>query len=142
MKTFRWVILSLVIISVISILGVTMKQSQEAKETRAQLGELWKKADQAQKDGLPQTAAGHLKDITALSLKIGEKGQALKALVQRLALESVVKGNKPAEKIALLKAEMTLMPADLQPVMKLMLARWYWHNFERNRWRFLQRSQT
>ncbi|MBM3297827.1 MAG: hypothetical protein FJY83_09560, partial [Candidatus Aminicenantes bacterium] len=142
MKNFRWILLSLALVSVISILGVTMKQSRQAKEVRAQIEELWKKAEQAQKEGLPRTAAGHLKDITDLALKIDEKGQALKAVVQKLALEGVVEGNKPAERISRLQEEMALLPADLQPVLKLVLARWYWQYFQRNRWRFLQRSET
>jgi len=142
MKTFRLVLLSLVAVSVISILGVTMIQSRKDKETRAQIQELWEKAGQAQKDGLPQTAAAHFKEITGLALEIGEKGMALKALTHQLAMESVVKGNRPEERIKRLMEEMSDLPADLQPVMKLVLARWYWHYFERNRWRFLQRSQT
>ncbi|MBN2198644.1 MAG: hypothetical protein JW747_02230 [Candidatus Aminicenantes bacterium] len=142
MKIFRMVILGLVAVSVISILGVTMKQSRQDKETRAQIQELWEKAEQARKDGLPQTAAGHFKEITGLALKIGEKGMALTALIQKLAMESVVEGNRPEERIVRLKKEMALLPADLLPVMKLVLARWYWHYFQRNRWRFLQRSAT
>src|SRR5262249_9114766 len=33
-------------------------------------------------------------------------------------------------------------PAEMHPVMDTILANWYWHFFQQNRWRFLNRSAT
>jgi uncharacterized protein YfaS (alpha-2-macroglobulin family) len=142
MKTLRWIVLGVVVLGVISILGMTMKQKQDAKEAETRIQELWKKVDEAQKNGLPQTAIGHLKDIHSLALQIKDNVQTLKAVILKVTLEAMIEGNKPAARILRLKEEMAKSPEDLQPMMKLIMARWYWHYFERNRWRFLNREET
>ena len=43
---------------------------------------------------------------------------------------------------ASMKAEIAKAPAEMVPVMDAILANWYWHFFQQNRWRFLQRTQT
>jgi len=142
MKTLRWMVLGVVVLGVISILGVTMKQKQGTKEAEIRIQELWKKVDEAQKNGLPQTAVGHLKEIQSLALQIKDNVQTLKAVVLKVTLEAMIEGNKPAARILRLKEEIDKSPEDLRPMMKLIMARWYWHYFQRNKWRFMDRTET
>ena len=41
-----------------------------------------------------------------------------------------------------MKAEIAKAPAEMDPVMDAILAHWYWHYFQQNRWRFMQRTAT
>jgi uncharacterized protein YfaS (alpha-2-macroglobulin family) len=142
MKALRWIVLGIVVLGTISILGVAMKQKQDTKEAVARIQELWKNVDEAQKNGLPQTAIGHLKEIQSLALRIKDNVQTLKAVVLKVTLEAMIEGNKPASRILRFKEETEGLPEDLKPMMKLIMARWYWQYFQRNRWRFMNREET
>ena len=41
-----------------------------------------------------------------------------------------------------MRAEIAKAPAEMKPVMEAVLANWFWHYFQQNRWRFMQRTQT
>jgi uncharacterized protein YfaS (alpha-2-macroglobulin family) len=103
---------------------------------------LWAKVDEADKAGLPQTAIDALKRIEALAFARKNGGEALRALTRRILLESVIKGNKPEEKVARLKEEIAKAPAESRTMMKTVLAQWYWQYYSRNRWRFINRAAT
>ena len=104
--------------------------------------QLWKKVDEAVSKGLPKTAIERLEPIIAAALKDKAYPEAIKAIAQKIALEGNIQGNKPEEKVVRLKAEIARAPAEMVPVMDAILANWYWHYFQQNRWRFLQRTAT
>ena len=54
----------------------------------------------------------------------------------------MIEGNKPEEKITRMQAAIATAPAEMHPVMNAILGHWYWHYFQQNRWRFMQRTQT
>ena len=56
--------------------------------------------------------------------------------------EGSIQGNKPEEKIPRLEAEIGKAPREMQPLLRTLQANWYWHYFQRNRWRFMQRTAT
>ena len=41
-----------------------------------------------------------------------------------------------------MQAAIATAPAEMHPVMNAILAHWYWHYFQQNRWRFVQRTAT
>ena len=41
-----------------------------------------------------------------------------------------------------MEAEIDKAPAEMKPVLNAIQAHWYWHYFQQNRWRFMQRSTT
>ncbi|MCY2994595.1 MAG: MG2 domain-containing protein [Planctomycetota bacterium] len=102
----------------------------------------WKQVEAAIAKGLPKTAVEKLEPIIAGALQDKNYGEAIKAIGKRIALEGNVQGNKPEEKITRLQAEITKAPPEMTPVMDALLANWYWHYFQQNRWRFLQRTRT
>lgn len=102
----------------------------------------WKKVEQAMQKGLPRTAIEHLEPIIASALKDKAYAEALKAIAKKIALEGNIQGNKPEEKITRLQAEIAKAPPELVPLMDTILANWYWHYFQHNRWRFMQRTTT
>ena len=68
--------------------------------------------------------------------------EAIKAIGRKIALEGIIQGNKPEEKITRLEAEIAKAPAEMKPVMEAILANWYWQYFQHNRWRFMNRTAT
>ena len=102
----------------------------------------WKKVDEAVQQGLPKTAIERLQPI--LDGATAEKNYpvAIKAIGRKIALEGNIQGNKPEEKIIRLEAEIAKSPAEMQPMLEVILADWYWQYFQHNRWRFMQRTAT
>ena len=104
--------------------------------------ELWKEVDEAVKKGLPKTAVKHLKPIIKGSIEDEAFSEAIRALGKKISLEGVIQGNQPQEKIIRLKDAIKDSPKEMHPVLESILANWYWHYFQRNRWRFMQRTAT
>ncbi|HLP03362.1 MAG TPA: alpha-2-macroglobulin family protein [Opitutaceae bacterium] len=102
----------------------------------------WKSVDEAAEQGLPKTAIERLEPIIAGALADNAHAEAVRAIGRKIALEGLIEGNKPEEKITRLEAEIAKAPAPMKPVMEALLAHWYWQYFQHNRWRFLQRTQT
>jgi len=102
----------------------------------------WKKVDDAISKGLPKTAIQELEPIIRDALKEKAYGEAVKAIARRIVLEGNIQGNKPEEKIILMQAEIAKAPKEILPLLDTILANWYWHYFQNNRWRFMQRTAT
>ncbi len=107
-----------------------------------QRDDLWRNVNDAIQKGLPKTAITNLGPIIAGALKDKAYAEAAKAIAKRIALEGNIEGNKPEEKIVRLEAEIARAPKDMAPVLHTVLAHWYWQYFQRNRWRFMQRTAT
>jgi hypothetical protein len=110
-----------------------------AQQPRA---EQWKKVDEAVNKGLPQTAIDLLNPIIESAVKDKQYPEAIKGIAQKIGLEGNIEGNKPEEKIVRMRAAIAASPAEMHPVMNSILAHWYWHYFQQNRWRFTQRTAT
>lgn len=102
----------------------------------------WKAVDQAISKGLPKTAIERLEPIITAAVNEGRHAEAVKAIAMKISLEGNIEGNKPEEKITRMQAEIAKAPDEMKPVLEAILANWYWHYFQQNRWRFLQRTQT
>jgi uncharacterized protein YfaS (alpha-2-macroglobulin family) len=102
----------------------------------------WKRVQDAISKGLPQTAITNLEPIIAGALKDKAYAEAVKAIGQKIVLEGNIQGNKPEEKIVRLQAEIAKAPKEIVPMLDTLLAHWYWHYFQQNRWRFMQRTAT
>ncbi|MDQ8197290.1 alpha-2-macroglobulin family protein [Pelagicoccus enzymogenes] len=104
--------------------------------------DLWLKVSEARAQRLPQTAIESLEPIIESALAEGAHAEAIKAITLKIALETQIQGEQPAEAILRLQRQLDETPAALQPVFQTLLAHSYWSYFQQNRWRFLQRTQT
>ena len=102
----------------------------------------WKKVDEAVQQGLPKTAIERLQPILDGAMAEKNYPVAIKAIGRKIALEGTIQGNKPEEKIIRLEAEIAKAPAEMQPMLEVIQADWYWQYFQHNRWRFMQRTAT
>ncbi|MDD2625013.1 MAG: MG2 domain-containing protein, partial [Candidatus Riflebacteria bacterium] len=104
--------------------------------------ELWQKVNEAKSKGLPQTAIEHLGPIYDLALAEGDIADAVRAMCERIVLEGNIQGNKPEEKIIRLEKEISTADKSVKPLLNIVLARWYWHYYNHNSYRFMQRDRT
>ncbi len=125
------VVLWLLLVAAVSLLGAAA--TREAQ---------WRAVEDAMNKGLPKTAITNLEPIIAAALKEKAYGEAAKAMARKIALEGNIQGNKPEEKITRLETEIAKSPAEMKPLLQAILANWYWHYFQQNRWRFMQRTAT
>ena len=102
----------------------------------------WKQVDEAVQKGLPKTAIEQLQPILDGAMAEKNYPVAIKAIGRKIALEGTIQGNKPEEKIIRLDAEIAKAPAEMQPMLEVVQADWYWQYFQHNRWRFMQRTAT
>ncbi len=102
----------------------------------------WKKVDEAAQKGLPKTAIEQLQPILDGALAGKNYPVAIKAIGRKIALEGVIQGNHPEEKITRMDAEIAKAPAEMRPMLEVIQADWYWQYFLHNRWRFMQRTTT
>ena len=104
--------------------------------------ERWKKVEDAISKGLPQSAIKELDPIIESAIKDKAYAEAIKALARKMVLEGTIQGNKPAEKITRIKAEIAKAPKEMRPTLQAILGHWYWHYFQQDRWRIVQRTRT
>jgi len=104
--------------------------------------ELWKEFEQAQSKGLPKTAIEKLQAIHESAVQDKAWPEATLALGTRFLIEGQI--NQPVYPYVIRKWQAAIpeAPAEMKPVMNVMLAKYYFMYFQQNRWRFQQRSQT
>lgn len=102
----------------------------------------WQKVKTATDQRLPKSAIAALEPIITGALADRAYAEAAKAIVRKIELEGEIQGSKPEERIVRLQQEAARLPAAMQPLTEAILGHWYWQYFERNRWRFLQRTST
>jgi uncharacterized protein YfaS (alpha-2-macroglobulin family) len=127
----------ILLIGCVLLFGIALGASG-GKDRRA----LWDDVAKAEADGLPETAAKLLGEIYTQACRDADDVEALRALVKKILMESVTGGNQPELKVRRLQEELPKAPARIQPLLRVILAQWYGHYYERNRYRFLQRDAT
>ncbi|MCZ2340558.1 MAG: hypothetical protein LC104_02030 [Bacteroidales bacterium] len=137
----RWLFTASVLLMIVGLSTFTVQKFLAAANPGPR-EEQWKKVEQAENKGLPKSAIAELEPIIASAMRDKAYPEALKAISKKIALEGVIQGNHPEERITRLAAEIAQAPAEMRPMMHAILANWYWHYFQHNRWRFMQRTQT
>ncbi|MGE4551072.1 MAG: hypothetical protein AAEJ57_06750, partial [Opitutales bacterium] len=113
-----------------------------AQVGKPSLVDQWEEVEEATKKGLPKTAIEKLDPLIKRALAEKKPAVAIRAIAQKINLEGAIQGNKPEEKITRMEAEMAKAPKELTPMLNAVLSNWYWQYFQRNRWRFTQRTRT
>src|SRR5213592_1319921 len=73
----------------------------------------WKKVADAISKGLPKTAITNLEPIIQGAMRDKAYAEAVKAIGRKIALEGIIQGNKPEEKITRLEAEIARAPKEM-----------------------------
>lgn len=96
----------------------------------------------AESKKLPRTALDLSKSLEKKARAENNKGMYIRAMTKRILNETHIRGKMPKDKIRILKEEIAKVEAADRPLVKIILARWYWHYFEQNRYKFSARTQT
>ena len=131
----RLVLTGILFCSGVFVLGHLPSEEEDRKE-------LWKQFEEAQEKGLPQTAIGKLQAIYDSAVADEAYPEAIKAICRKFFVEGNVNQPQPTYVIRKLQSEIGEMPEPIQPVVKVILADWYYTYYLHNRWRFQQRTQT
>ena len=113
-----------------------------ATELKSAYEQQWKEVTAATEKGLPKTAIEKIDPIIQSALQDKAYAEAIRAMATKINLQGRIQGDKAEEKVLLLQAAISTAPAEMKPALDAILANWYWHYFQQNRWRFLQRTQT
>jgi len=113
-----------------------------AKLDEASRKKLWAEVEKAQQEGLPKTAIEKLQLIYDDAMGQDQLPEAIKALAAKFMAEGSIDQPVLPNVIRKLEAAIPETPVEIRPVMKALLADWYFSYFQQNRWRFAQRSQT
>ncbi|MDD8026777.1 MAG: alpha-2-macroglobulin family protein, partial [Acidobacteriota bacterium] len=141
-KSVRIHVLLAVFIILAAVLAGAIRGKNMPDQAKEDTTVLWAQVAKAEKDGLPQTAVDVLKRIYVSAAADKRSAEALRALTRQLILEATIDGNQPGPRLIRLAEEIGKAPASLQPMLKIVQARWYWSYFSRNRWRFMNRTAT
>ncbi len=113
--------------------------AQEPKMTATQH---WKLVTDAINEGLPKTAIEALQAIIDRSKASQIYDEAIKAVCMKIAIDAEIQQQSDFQRITALQTEIAASPEAMRPVMRAVLANWYWQYFNNNRWRFMQRTQV
>ncbi len=135
----RTAVRRLLVLGLIFLMGLAAVAAQITSGPRSAQ---WKQVEEAMKKGLPKSAIEKLDPIIESAKKDKAWAEAIRAVGLKIGLEGNIQGNKPEEKITRMREAIESSPAEMKPVMQAILAHWYWHYFQQNRWRIAQRTQT
>ena len=102
----------------------------------------WAKVDSLAKQGLTKSALEETNKIYALSKKENNAEQVIKSLMHKAKFEAPIKEDAFVNTISALEKETELADFPLKPVLHSMLADLYWQYYQRNRWKFYNRTET
>lgn len=91
---------------------------------------------------LPATAIEKLDAIIQSAIQDEDFDEAVHAVCKKFMIRAQIEGGDQAVAIKLLQSELDKFPGTMQPVLKTILANWYWQYYQQNRWQFMQRTQT
>ena len=103
---------------------------------------LWQQVKKADNEGLPKTAIKHLDTLVLTAKAKKDYPWLLRALTARWTRKAQTSGNVTKERILLAEKEIGKANKRVRPLLHTVLATWYWHYYQSNRWRFKNRAAT
>ena len=127
------------VLGTLTVWGAVEMNNSASDDDRQQL---WQQVEDAESKSLPKSAADALEKIYDSAVEDEEYPEAVRALAKKYFLEG--RNNQPIAPYVIRKlaSDMDSFPEQVRPVMKAILANWFFSYYQQNRWRFAQRSQT
>jgi hypothetical protein len=102
----------------------------------------WKKIDSLAAKGLPKSALAEVKKVYALAKMEGQEAQVVKALIYQTGLQQQTREANEVQAIKEIETELKEHKEPALSILHSYLAGLYWQYFQRNRWKFYDRTQT
>ncbi|MGI9519159.1 MAG: hypothetical protein ACR2NP_19060, partial [Pirellulaceae bacterium] len=139
-RLFRWAILATALAFLVTGGIVTLNENRVPEDEERD--KLWKQVEKDISEGRPRSAIDKLKLIYDGAAEDQEWPEATHALCQRFLLEGQIDQPVMPYVIRQMQAAIPEAPEQMRPVMKTLLAEWFYTYYMQNQWRFMQRSQT
>ncbi|MFH2095339.1 MAG: hypothetical protein ABIJ16_06530, partial [Bacteroidota bacterium] len=104
--------------------------------------EIWKKVDEFDKKGLPQSALEIVEAIYVQAKNDTNYAQIIKAIIYKQKYKISLEEDAYQKIINEMQAEIDSAGYPLRPVLHSLLADIYWSFYQNNRWRFYNRTET
>ena len=103
---------------------------------------LWNKVEEAENKKLPKTALQHIEEILEVTKDAKSRGPYLKAFAKKLLNQAYIQGDHPRDRVKFLRSEIDSANAQDRPILRAILAIWFWTYHDQNRYKFSQRTTT
>ncbi|MBF0364931.1 MAG: hypothetical protein HQK50_05130 [Oligoflexia bacterium] len=113
-----------------------------AKSTATTTDDLLKQIESAEESKLPKRALELAQKLELAAKAEDKKGLYVRAIAKRILNQCHILGKMPKDKIRILQAEIAKVDMESLPLVKLILAKWFWHYYEQNRFKFAERTQV
>ncbi|HAZ11978.1 MAG: hypothetical protein A2X86_06995 [Bdellovibrionales bacterium GWA2_49_15] len=115
---------------------------QTASSSTSELENILAKINEAESKKLPQTALDLAHELEKKAKAEKNKALYIRAITKRILNQSHILGKAPKESVKILRQEVGKVSEEVRPLVKIILARWFWHYYEQNRYKFSARTQT
>jgi hypothetical protein len=129
-KTFLLIILSLLFVS------------SSLFATKESYKELWKEVQNSESKGLPKSTLKIVEQIYEKAKNENNASQFVKAVIHKMKFSVQVEEFSEIKLINNLSEEIDDSKFPIKPVLHSILADCYWQYFQRNRWKFYNRTET
>ncbi len=103
---------------------------------------MWQKVMEFEQKGLPKSALKEVEKIYQLAKKENNTGQLIKSILFKSKYALTLKENAQLQVINDIKTEIASAKTPEKNILESILANLYWQYFNRNRWRFYDRTHT
>ncbi len=139
-RLFGWAFLATALAFLVAGGIFTLNENRIPEDEERQ--KLWKQVDEDVNAGKPRSAIDKLKLIYDGAAGDEAWPEATHALCRRFLLEGQIDQPLMPYVIRQMQAAIPEAPEQMRPVMKTILAEWFYSYYMQNQWRFMQRSQT
>ncbi len=101
----------------------------------------WQAIQEAINQGLPKTAMEEIEKQLPGAIQRQDNGLIVRLLATRATLDGQLEGRGEVHRIVKLQADLETAPESTQPILRAILANWFWSYYSQNQWRFQDRSE-
>jgi uncharacterized protein YfaS (alpha-2-macroglobulin family) len=135
--------LKICLLLIITCLSVNYIKAQNQKPMKNyDYEKAWKQVQDAEYQGLPETAQKVVKEIYDNAKAGNNVGQLVKAVIHRLKYTTYKEENAFTKILIDVESEAKNATFPVKPLLHSVLAEMYWNYYQQNRWRFQNRTKT
>ncbi|MEM6778521.1 MAG: MG2 domain-containing protein [Planctomycetota bacterium] len=102
----------------------------------------WKTVEKAMREGLPKTAIERIDTMLPTARQSSQHDWAILALATKATLQASLNGGGEEERLFRLQSELSDATAPEKPILRVILANWFWQYYQQNQWRFRDRTSV
>ncbi|MCM2374056.1 alpha-2-macroglobulin family protein [Aporhodopirellula aestuarii] len=137
----RYGLIGVLAFLVLLLAGQTMTDMPAAPPNNPQ-PRSWEPIQAAINKGLPKTAISEIEKQLPGAIEKGDHDLVVRLLATRATLDGQLEGRDEVHRIVRLQADLETAPPATRPVIRGLLANWFWGYYSQNQWRFRDRTEV